>query len=138
MRGPLLWRPVREELHLLGPVSGDGFRPINLSRESAGHRDLPGRGRWQAVPMGFRTSVARSTLADANESRDWRIFADFAQTLIAAARRLYAREPLAVDLDESLYALDSTTRMVKKIERFEKARLAASTSLFGLPSPPSR
>jgi hypothetical protein len=88
--------------------------------------------------MGFRTSVARSTLADANESRDWRIFADFAQTLIAAARRLYAREPLAVDLDESLYALDSTTRMVKKIERFEKARLAASTSLFGLPSPPSR
>ena len=88
--------------------------------------------------MGFRTSVARSTLADANELRDWRIFADFAQTLIAAARRLYAREPLAVDLDESLYALDSTTRMVKKIERFEKARLAASTSLFGLPSPPSR
>jgi len=59
--------------------------------------------------MGFRTSVARSTLADANESRDWRIFADFTQTLIAAARRLYAREPLAVDLDESLYALDSTT-----------------------------
>jgi hypothetical protein len=40
--------------------------------------------------MGFRTSVARSTLADANESRDWRIYADFAQTLIATARRLYA------------------------------------------------
>jgi Domain of unknown function (DUF4372)/Transposase DDE domain len=59
--------------------------------------------------MGFRASVARSTLADANELRDWRIYADFAQTLIAAARRLYAREPLAVDLDESLYALDSTT-----------------------------
>jgi hypothetical protein len=59
--------------------------------------------------MGFRTSVARSTLADANESRDWRIFADFAQTLIAAARDLYAREPMGVDLDQSLYALDSTT-----------------------------
>ena len=59
--------------------------------------------------MGFRTSVARSTLADANESRDWRIYADFAQTLIATARRLYAHDPMGVDLDESLYALDSTT-----------------------------
>ena len=59
--------------------------------------------------MGFRTSVARSTLADANESRDWRIYADFAQTLIATARNLYARDPLGVDLEQSLYALDSTT-----------------------------
>src|SRR5580658_10545477 len=54
--------------------------------------------------MGFRTSVARSTLADANESRDWRIFADFAYRLIATARGLYARDPLGVDLDETLYA----------------------------------
>ena len=59
--------------------------------------------------MGFRTRVARSTLADANESRDWRIYADFAQTLISTARHLYARDPLAVDLEQSLYALDSTT-----------------------------
>jgi hypothetical protein len=59
--------------------------------------------------LGFRTSVARSTLADANESRDWRIFADFAQALIATARRLYAREAMGVDLEQSLYALDSTT-----------------------------
>jgi len=59
--------------------------------------------------MGFRSGVARSTLADANESRDWRIYADFAQTLIGTARRLYARDPLGVDLDQSLYALDSTT-----------------------------
>ena len=59
--------------------------------------------------MGFRGKVTRSTLADANESRDWRIFADFAQMLIAIARRLYAREPMGVDLDHSLYALDSTT-----------------------------
>src|SRR5713226_10157625 len=56
--------------------------------------------------MGFRTNVARSTLADANESRDWRIFADFAQTLIATARGLYAREAMGVDLEQSLYALD--------------------------------
>jgi hypothetical protein len=59
--------------------------------------------------MGFRTNVARSTLADANEARDWRIYADFAQTLIAIARSLYARDAMGVDLDESLYALDSTT-----------------------------
>ena len=59
--------------------------------------------------MGFRGTIARSTLADANESRDWRIYADFAQTLIAMARPLYAHDPLAVELNESLYALDSTT-----------------------------
>jgi len=59
--------------------------------------------------MGFRSGVPRSTLADANESRDWRIYADFAQGLIATARRLYARDPMGVDLDQSLYALDSTT-----------------------------
>jgi Domain of unknown function (DUF4372)/Transposase DDE domain len=59
--------------------------------------------------LGFRGQVARSTLADANESRDWRIFADFAHRLIATARGLYVREPMGVDLDESLYALDSTT-----------------------------
>jgi hypothetical protein len=59
--------------------------------------------------LGFRISVARSTLADANESRDWRIFADFAQALIVTARWLYAREAMGVDLEQSLYALDSTT-----------------------------
>ena len=59
--------------------------------------------------MGFRSRVARSTLADANESRDWRIYADFAQVLIRIARPLYARDPIGVDLDQSLYALDSTT-----------------------------
>jgi hypothetical protein len=59
--------------------------------------------------MGFRGKVARSTLADCNESRDWRIYADFAQVLIRIARPLYAHDPIAVDLDQSLYALDSTT-----------------------------
>ena len=59
--------------------------------------------------MGFRGNVARSTLADANESRDWRIYADFAQVLIAIARPLYAYDSTGVDLDQSLYALDSTT-----------------------------
>src|SRR5437588_1196442 len=59
--------------------------------------------------MGFRGKVARSTLADANESRDWRMYADFAQVLIAIARPLYVHDPIGVDLDQSLYALDSTT-----------------------------
>ena len=59
--------------------------------------------------MGFRSQVARSTLADANESHDWRIYADCAQVLIRIARPLYARDPIGVDLDQTLYALDSTT-----------------------------
>ena len=59
--------------------------------------------------MGFGGRVARSTLADANESRDWRIYADFAQVLIGMARPLYAYDPIGVDLDQTLYALDSTT-----------------------------
>jgi hypothetical protein len=59
--------------------------------------------------LGFRGKVARSTLADANESHDWRIFADFAQVLIRIARPLYAHDQIGVDLDQSLYALDSTT-----------------------------
>ena len=58
---------------------------------------------------GFRGRVARTTLADANESRDWRIYADFAQVLIGIARPLHAHDPISVDLDQSLYALDSTT-----------------------------
>ncbi|MGC2000338.1 MAG: IS4 family transposase, partial [Candidatus Acidiferrales bacterium] len=59
--------------------------------------------------VGIRGQVSRSTLADANESRDWRIFADLARVLIAMARPLYAGEPLAVELEETAYALDCTT-----------------------------
>jgi hypothetical protein len=59
--------------------------------------------------MGFHGRVARSTLADANDSRDWRIYADFAQVLIRIARPLHATDPIGVDLDQSVYALDSTT-----------------------------
>lgn len=58
--------------------------------------------------MGFRGRVARSTLADANERRDWRIYADWAQTLIKRARKLYATEPFALELDQTVYALDAT------------------------------
>jgi Domain of unknown function (DUF4372)/Transposase DDE domain len=59
--------------------------------------------------MGFRSRIARSTLADANETHDWHIFADFAQHLIGIARPLHVEDPIGVDLDHSLYALDSTT-----------------------------
>jgi hypothetical protein len=59
--------------------------------------------------MGLRGKVARSTLGDANETHDWRIYADFAQVLIGVARPLHARDPIGVDLSQSLYALDSTT-----------------------------
>ena len=59
--------------------------------------------------MGFHGRVSRSTLADANDAHDWRIYADFAQVLIHIARPLYATDPIGVDLDQSLYALDSTT-----------------------------
>ena len=59
--------------------------------------------------LGIRGNIARNTLANANAMRDWRIYADFAQSLIGIARRLYAEEPLGVDLDETVYALDSTT-----------------------------
>ena len=59
--------------------------------------------------MGIKSRVSRSTLADANESRDWRIYADFAQSLIAIARSLYATEPFGVDLKDTVYALDAST-----------------------------
>jgi len=65
--------------------------------------------RAKLYHMGFRGQVRKSTLADANDAHDWRIYADFAQVLIAQARPLYAAEPMDVELDRSLYALDSST-----------------------------
>ena len=59
--------------------------------------------------LGFRGKVARSTLADASEAHDWRIFADFAHYLIGVARSLHAEDPIGFELDHDLYALDSTT-----------------------------
>ena len=59
--------------------------------------------------MGIRGKVSRSTIADANEKRDWRIYADFAQVLIHEARRLYAGEDFGVSLEETVYALDAST-----------------------------
>ena len=58
--------------------------------------------------MGLRGKVSRSALADANEGRDWRIYVDFAQALIRIARRLYAKDSIAVDLAETVYGVDAT------------------------------
>ena len=78
----------------------DGLRDIEACLRSLGGK---------LYHMGFRGRLARSTLADANEAHDWRIYADVAQVLIRIARPLYARDPIGVDLSQSLYALDSTT-----------------------------
>src|SRR6059036_366751 len=59
--------------------------------------------------MGIRNQVARNTLANANATRDWRIYCELAQSLITTARRLYATEPFGLDLKETVYALDATT-----------------------------
>ncbi len=68
-------------------------------------RSMPGK----LFHMGFRGKVSRTTLADANESHDWRIYSDFVQVLIGIARPMYVEDPIGIDLNHSLYALDSTT-----------------------------
>src|SRR5271169_6860456 len=78
----------------------DGLRDIEACLRSLGGK---------LYHMGFHGRVSRSTLADANDTHDWRIYADFAQVLIRIARPLYASDPIGVELDRSLYALDSTT-----------------------------
>jgi hypothetical protein len=78
----------------------DGLRDIEACLRSLGGK---------LYHMGFHGRVARSTLADANDAHDWRIYADFAQVLIGIARPLYTSDPIGIDLDQSLYALDSTT-----------------------------
>jgi transposase len=65
--------------------------------------------RHKLYHAGFRATVARSTLAKANEQRDWRIYADYAAVLIRHARQLYLHEPFGVDLEQAVYAFDSTT-----------------------------
>jgi hypothetical protein len=59
--------------------------------------------------LGIRSKISKSTLADANENQDWRIYADFAQVLISIARKLYADDDFGIELDETVYALDAST-----------------------------
>ena len=81
--------------------------------------------------MGFRQEIKRSTLADANELRDWRIHAEFAQRLIVQARKLYIGESLGFELENTAYALDSTTIATCACRYFRGRR-------FELPRQPSR
>jgi hypothetical protein len=78
----------------------EGLRDIEACMEVLGEK---------LYHLGFRQEVRRSTLSDANELRDWRIYAEFAQVLIKTARSLYALDKLDVELEEAVYALDSTT-----------------------------
>ena len=78
----------------------DGLRDIEACLRSLGGK---------LDHMGFHSRVSRSTLADANEAHNWRIYADFAQVLVRIARPLYVSDAIGVELDQSLYALDSTT-----------------------------
>ena len=78
----------------------ESLRDIEACLRSAQHK---------LYHMGFRGKVSRNTLAHANEVRDWRIYADFAQILIARARHLYANDSFGVELNQMVYALDSTT-----------------------------
>ena len=80
--------------------------------DRASLRDIEACLRSQApnlYHLGIRYNVSRSALSDANEGRDWQIYFEFAQALIRIARGLYAEEPLALDLSETVYAWDSTT-----------------------------
>lgn len=78
----------------------DGLRDIETCLRTLGPK---------LYHVGIRAKVSRSTLADANENRDWRIYADFAQVLIRMARSLYVDEDFGLDLEETVYAFDSTT-----------------------------
>jgi|GEM_PF-1278071 hypothetical protein len=99
-----------QEFFLLGSVCHVGLRPTDLSREP--QRDI--EACLRAAPtklyhMGIRSHISRNTLANANQVRDWRIYADFAHVLIRVARELYRDEPFGLELDQTVYALDSTT-----------------------------
>ena len=92
--------------------------------------------------LGIRGHVARSNLADANEKRDWRIYRDFANALIVEARRLYAEDAFGVDLDNTVYALDTTTidlsLKVFPWAHFRKKRRARSRPFSSIAVPPSQ
>src|SRR5664279_157654 len=90
-------------------VPCDGICSADVAGEPARHRGQPVRHASKLYAMGFRAPVKRSTLADANESRDWRIWSDLAALLIRRARTLYSDCDLGLDLSNTVYALDSTT-----------------------------
>src|SRR6476660_1013965 len=109
LRSEIRRKSQRSKAVVLEPVSGHGLCPTDLSPQPSRHRSLFAGATFQALHCGFKSPIRRSTLADANERRDWRIYADFARTLIDIARPLYADTDLGLDLEATVYALDATT-----------------------------
>ena len=85
--------------------------------------------------MGFRGNISRNTLANANLKRDWRIYAEVAQILIRQARQLYSHEDLGLELDQTVYALDSTHRSVLVVVPTQQAAVKVHTVICGAVSP---
>ena len=112
---PIPRRALCQTVPLFRPIPRHGFCATDFTRESSREslRDIEACLRAhqnKLYHMGIRsTIVARNTLSKANEHRNWRIYADFAQSLIRTARPLYAEEDLGLDLDNTIYALDSST-----------------------------
>src|SRR5262245_13795248 len=107
--GALRWPSQDQAFHLFGSIPVDGVCATDLSREPQRYRGVSSRAVLQALSLGLSQHRGANTLANANATRDWRIYCEFAQRLITMARRLYANEPFGVDLKETVYALDATT-----------------------------
>ena len=108
MKVSLNFLDVVSQIPLSRSVSGDGICSTHLSRRTPRYRSLPSCTTKQTLSYG-NSNKGIHTLADANEQRDWRLYADFAQALIKIARPLYAKEDLGLDLDNTVYALDAST-----------------------------
>ena len=112
VRRALSGRPLGQELQVCrAPMA---FAQLTY-RRAARHRSCLRAQGAKLYHMGIRGAVSRSTLADANEQRDWRIYADFAQRLIHTARRLYVDDALALELRLTVYALDSSTSIAHAV-----------------------
>src|SRR5258707_10613042 len=107
--GPLRRTPQGQAFQLPGSISLDGVCATDVSREPARYRSLSSRSVFQALPPGSSRDCSAQYPGHANATRDWRIYCDFAQSLIGMARRLYVIEPFGVELKETVYALDATT-----------------------------
>jgi hypothetical protein len=109
LRGALRWTSQNQAFHLFGSIPVDGVCTTDLSREPARYRSLSAGAVLQALSLGLSQHGSAQHPGQRHATRDWRIYCDFAQRLIAIARRLYANEPLGVDLKDTVYALDATT-----------------------------
>ena len=101
VEGQALWSSTAVDLH--------GICSIDLAQWTSGYRSVFKFEARSTLSSGFQEPVAKSTLADANEKRAWRLWEDLAKSLINRARNLYQGESLGLDLDNTVYALDSST-----------------------------